>query len=332
MKGERRHELQHNALADYIAGVVSSVKPYSNALLGGVLLVAVAAAGYLWWSGKSVKNEEAGCDEFLALKNKPDFRLYDLDGFKKRHEGTKVSFRVLTFAGNMGLIQGCRMLFTNKATAHEELGKAEKNYTEVLNECDDPELLMRATFGLARVHEALGRLEQAVERYEEVVQNKKWSGTACASQAKKRLEFLAQADNEWFYDRFAEYDPTPKTEPIDPRIPRFDIDSLPEPSGSGGGSSLLDLPSLDSKTGPPGDPSLLPALGGMGKTEPTDPGDDDGTETDPTAPPSEPPPSEPSATEPAIPDAAEPSATEPAIPDATEPADSGTDAAPPASR
>ena len=320
MKGERRHELQHNELADYITGVVSSVKPYSNALFGCVLLVAVAAAGYLWWSRDSVKKEEEGCDEFLALKSKPDFRLYDLDGFKKRHEGTKVGFRVLTFAGDMGLIQGCGTLFANKAAAHDELGKAEKKYSEVLDECDDPALLLRATFGLARIHEALGRLEQAVERYEEV--GDKWPGTACASQAKKRLEFLAQADSRWFYDQFAGYDPTPKTEPIDPGMQRFDIDSLPEPPGSGGGSSFLDLPSLDDGTGPPGDTSLLPILGGMGKTEPDDPGDDDGTETDST--PTDPPPSEPGATD--------PSATEPAIPDTTEPADSGTDAAPPASR
>jgi len=308
MKGERRHELQHNALADYITGVVTSVKPYFNAILGCVLLVAVAAVVYGWWSRDSANKEEEGCDEFLALKSKPGFELYDLDGFKKRHEGTKVSFRVLTFVGDMGLIEGSRKLFTNKADAHEELGKAEKSYSEVLAECDDPAMLLRATFGLARIHEALGRLEQAVERYEEV--GEKWPGTACASQAKKRLEFLSQADSTWFYDRFAEYDPTPKTEPIYPGIQPFDIDSL-KPPGSGGGSSMLDLPSLDGGTGQSGDTSLPTVLGGTGKTEPTGPGDD---EAAPNPPP------------------AEPGATEPAIPDTTEPADSGTDTPPPASR
>ncbi len=327
MKGERRHELQHNALADYITGVVTSVKPYSNAILGCVLLVAVAAAGYLWWSRDLANKEEEGCDEFLALKSKAGFELYDLDGFKKRHEGTKVSFRVLTFAGDMGLIDGSRKLFTNKADAHEELGKAEKSYNEVLAECDDPAKLLQATFGLARIHESLGRLEQAVERYEEV--GEKWPGTACASQAKKRLEFLAQADSTWFYDRFAEYDPTPKTEPLDPGILPFDPSSLPEPPGSGGGSSMLDLPSLGGGSGD------------TGKTEPDDTGDDDGTEADPKSPPTEPAipdttePAIPDTTEPAIPDTTEPAipdTTEPAIPDTTEPADSDTDAAPPVSR
>ncbi|NQU24393.1 MAG: tetratricopeptide repeat protein, partial [Candidatus Nealsonbacteria bacterium] len=271
MKGERRHELQHNELADYITGIVSTVKPYFNAILGSVLLVLVAALSYFWWSGRSVEQEQAGWNEFLVQRGKADFQLFDLDEFGERHKDTEVSFRVHAFSGDMQLIQGCQNLFVNKAAARDELGQAKEHYTAVRDECDDPVLLLRATFGLARVHEALGAVDQAVERYEEVVQNKEWSGTACASQAKKRLESLAQADNKWFYDQFAEYDPTPKTNPIDPGMLPFDPSSLGEPSGSGdgsGGSSLLDLPLLDGGTSQPDDTSLLPTFGGTGTTEP----------------------------------------------------------------
>jgi len=322
MKGERRHELQHNALADYLAGIITAVKPYSNAILGSILLAIVAAGAYLWWTRGSAEKEMAGWDEFLVVKNRQNFDLFDLDGFDQRHEGTKVSFQVLAYVGDRRRIDGCRNLFISRVAANDDLDEAEKQYNAIREKCDDPALLLRATFGLAHVHEARGRLDDAEKLYEDIV--KKSPKTAYGNQAKRRLEFLAQTDNRWFYDQFAEYDPTPKAPAFDPGILPFDPNSLLEPPGSGG-SSLLDRPPLEGGTG---DTFLLPNLGGSSDpTEPDDPGDDGGettpgpegtgnetpaagTETD-SAPPG---PADPMPT---------PGTTEPATPDATEPADPG---------
>ena len=41
MKSEERHKLQQNELADYLAKVVEKIKPYQNAILGGIILVLV---------------------------------------------------------------------------------------------------------------------------------------------------------------------------------------------------------------------------------------------------------------------------------------------------
>ena len=46
MKGERRHELEKNELAAWLAKTFGVVIPYQNAILGAVLLVAVVAVGF----------------------------------------------------------------------------------------------------------------------------------------------------------------------------------------------------------------------------------------------------------------------------------------------
>ena len=49
MRSERRHELQTNALADWLGTVIERVQPYQTSLLGVVLLAAMLAVGGAWW-------------------------------------------------------------------------------------------------------------------------------------------------------------------------------------------------------------------------------------------------------------------------------------------
>ncbi len=53
MKRERRHELQHNALAEWVNGVLQTIKPHLNKILLGVLVVALVFLVVTWWTRRS---------------------------------------------------------------------------------------------------------------------------------------------------------------------------------------------------------------------------------------------------------------------------------------
>ena len=50
MKSERRHELQHNELADWLIKAGQQIKPYQNAMLAGAVALFILSA--YWLQGK----------------------------------------------------------------------------------------------------------------------------------------------------------------------------------------------------------------------------------------------------------------------------------------
>ena len=46
MKSERRHELQHNALVDWMTQTGKTLKPYQNIILSAVVIGLVTFAAY----------------------------------------------------------------------------------------------------------------------------------------------------------------------------------------------------------------------------------------------------------------------------------------------
>ena len=54
MKSERRHELQHNDLAEWILKTYERILPYRNTILGVGLLVVVLLVGMSFWHSQDV--------------------------------------------------------------------------------------------------------------------------------------------------------------------------------------------------------------------------------------------------------------------------------------
>lgn len=212
MKSERRHELQHNVLADWIGQILDKLKPYSMAILGLALLVMLGISVYAWQTKFSAATSAKAWGDFhLAFTSgEPS----DLDDVAEKHPGTDVAHWAAVVAADVYLNQGCQELFSNKASASQELRKAVEHYKRVLQESRVSALRERATFGLARAYEALagtrqseGELENAKKNYGEVV--KTWPGGAYAAVATQRLEDLQRQDIKKFYDDFAAWEPKP---------------------------------------------------------------------------------------------------------------------------
>ena len=236
MKGDRRHELQRNDLADWLAKTAEQVRPYSRVLTLGVLVCVLAALVYIYVSRRSTAQASlASNDLYRGLSARS---AADLEGIAAQFPSHNVGHLSAVLAGDMHLSRGCMELFENKATASDELRKAVEQYRAVQDGCREPALLEQATFGLGRAYEALagtrqsqGELDKAIQTYEE--QLAAWPDGPYAASATRRLADLKRDETKAFYDKFAAFDPKPAvTEqpgPLD-APPSFDLDSIDEDS------------------------------------------------------------------------------------------------------
>ncbi len=212
MKSERRHELQHNALLDWLMQTGEKAKPYMNVILLGLVVVVVGFVGYRWMSATSANKEAAAWDSVFQAMNTND--TSQLDQTIEDHGNTAAAQWAAVIAGDIRLAAGCQELFTTKATAIDQFDKAREEYKGVLKDCQDSVVRERATYGLARTCEAMAgtrqsqqALDDAIEQYEEIVT--KWPEGAYAKAAQARLNALSQPSTKEFYDALAVWEPRP---------------------------------------------------------------------------------------------------------------------------
>lgn len=272
MKSERRHELQHNQLGEWLNNALVTVKPFQNIILASLVLIVVVAGMSAWWMRESAAKTAEAWDSFFnafATGNVEQF-----DEVAAQAAGTGVDNWSRIVAGDLALGQGCQGLFSDKATASEDLRKAVEQYMAVLKQTKQPMLRQRATFGLARAYEALGgtrqsqgELDKAIEQYQKLVDT--WPEGAYAKLAARRLEAIQSQEIKSFYDDFAEYNPQPAStdQPGMPgeQLP-FDLDSLPDgPTTTPDAEESTDAPAADAKPAEAPAADAKPASEGAGQ-------------------------------------------------------------------
>ena len=292
MKGERRHELERNALADWLVKAFEVIKPFQNAILGVVLLVAVVMVVYTVWSARASGQQAAAWDVFhravwdLSQGNPSPT---DFEAIVDDYPDTDVALWARVMAADLHLAVGCDQLFLDKGLANQELREAVDHYLAILDsDRSGPELRQRATFGLARAYESQGNLEKAMGHYEEV--GKSWPDGAYAAAAASRLDDLKRPATRELYDRFAKFDPRP-VPPVGTgqpgERPAFNLDSLKE-EGSLFDPKFFELDDNGTEEDQPKETPDTPAEPGESRpeapdTEPadTDPADTEPADTDP---------------------------------------------------
>ena len=243
MKSERRHELQHNALADWLESTGKSIQPYLNHIFLVGLIVVIALLGYTWWSRTSTaEKSEAWNEYYLGLDtNDPEALNNVIENFKNSTAANMAS----ALTGDFRLNRGGFQIFQNKATGELELTKAMRSYESTLRGAKNPMLLARATFGLGRANESKCELDEAERFYREVVAN--WPDSAYALMARERLDDLERLETKKFYDDFrSKFDADSKfSEELDipAQAPAFDPRNVPEEMPA----DLPDLPERDAK-------------------------------------------------------------------------------------
>lgn len=265
MKSERRHELQHNLLLDWLKNSSETIKPYTNAIIGVLVLAMVAFFAWSWWSKQSAADKAAGWTAFFDARttDKPS----DLQDVAERYAGSPVAHWSQTVAADMNLATGCQELFQNKALANQHLQEARDAYMTVLDQTRNPELRQRATYGLGQSYEAMagtrqsqGELESAIGQYKKLVDE--WPNSVYAYLAQQRLKALERNETKEFYDAFAKYEPPGQRGATGER-PIFDPGSLGEPAPS---SSLT--PPSSPPPPSPADQDTTAVEGGAAETVP----------------------------------------------------------------
>jgi hypothetical protein len=174
----------------------------------------------------------------------------------REYEGEAAGMWAQVALADLKLGEGIKSLFTDKAAAKKNLTTAVEHYEAVIPEAEDPLLIARARFGLARALESQGELKGAREVYEQIVEE---SGTnAYVSLAEERLKDLKRGETQDFYAWFEQQKPVsvpPAGSSLLPGTPGeklpFDDSLLGTPGDVNfSGKNLLDIPELDKGTGP----------------------------------------------------------------------------------
>ena len=292
MKAERRHELKHNELADWIGERVETLRPHAAGIALGIGVLLVIVLGSLWYfSGENTATARAWSQYFDAFNGREPQKV--LQNLAAEQSGSKAAWWALAAVGDMNLSEGAALLHTDRTEARKHLEVAEQAYKKV-ELSDDQMLKSRARLGLAKVYESMCQPKEAKKYYEMVATADKNSaiGKAAAADAKRMDDSRNIAFLDWFANQ------TPKRPAPFPgmggNVPGLPNDLPERPDISLPSSLGIDVGSANPAAPPP----ALPAPGGA--TPPADA------------------PSEPAATDAAK--AAAPEAAKPAAQDNAKPA------------
>ncbi len=241
MNSERRHELQENILANYMARLNHSIEPYSKPIALGIAALVIAGLGYILYTGK-VSGDRSDAT-FELLKQSSTFDPDDLAGVSAKFPDTPAGEWANLYQGSALLAQGSRNLYANRNDAEDTLLEASKAFRNALADGKNPLLRSRAHFGIARTEETLGNLDKAIDAYKACIAVNESDEMVKACE--ERIAALSNPDTKEFLAWFKEQDFSPK----DPSAPP----SLPS------GTMLPDLPDLS-----------LPDLGETSDKEPAD--------------------------------------------------------------
>jgi len=244
MKTERRHELQTNVLADRLAHFIATVEPYSQMILAGVVAVLVLIFAFLYMSARQTERLTEGWNEYFAAFNAQD--VTKLATVAESFPKTPVADWGRLITADILLATNIGNLFDDKANAKQEIRRAANLYSNLFKSSDEPVILERAEFGLARAHESLGELSKAEGFYKAVAAH----GGAFAGLAKERLEDVKRPEVKEFYDWFAKYEPPSATEKPDKKLD-FLRESLDNPN-----PSVMQLPGSITDKLPANHPAL----------------------------------------------------------------------------
>ena len=234
MKGERRHELQHNDLLVWTNRFVEKIKPQATLITLLVVLAVVALVGWKWWDWQSTDRAARAWDDLFGAMSSGN--PVTVSNVAEMRPNSDVGHWAAVVAADMYLGTGCQELFTSKSQAIQNLEKAVQQYSNVLDESRTPDLRRRATYGLAKAYEALAGarasendLEKAIETFQTLLST--WPHGPFAEDATRRIEYLQRKDTKEFYDKFVKFDPKPEFtpgSPADPNAPALDLKSLDE--------------------------------------------------------------------------------------------------------
>lgn len=335
MKAQRRHELEQNKLAQWLAQVVVRVRPHLTKIILAVTALLAAFLIVSVWRSLASQGRTAAWDALFTVER--GGTLADLENLAEENPGSVSGQWAALMVAERRSDDGCELLFSNKENAAEELQKAVAVYSQLLDKNRDviEGLRERALIGRAKAYEALAGaypgnrddLEKAVADYQEVAS--RYADGPYAASANRQVAFLNSPEGRRFYEKYAAYKPKPPASRTPAALGSpddFTKRATTKEGDSSKGPSFEDVlkgaAAFPEKPGAgPAAPAKGPATTESPKAAPTTPETPKADSpkpapTTPETPKAEPPKPAPTPTEPPKP---EPAKTEPAKPEPAKP-------------
>lgn len=202
-------ELEGNALADGLGSVIDAIRPHLRAIALAALGLVLAAVAWMWMQQQRATLEARSWDDYLLAVRPVDPAA--LAEVVTAHPGTAAAGWARLWQAEISLDEGSQLLFVDRARATPKLEDAASLYAGVLAARPSGLLAERATFGLAKANEALGKIDEARAGYEAVVDEH--PDGLLAGPGRQRIAALSTTGTREWYDWFASQRMTPPTPP-----------------------------------------------------------------------------------------------------------------------
>lgn len=229
MKAERRHELQENQLAAWLAHKYVDVRPYVTTVVVALIALTLAWFAWSWYSSTTASAQAETWNRYYkalgetSASNDTPLREFIRD-FPDDPAGIAARERLAIIL--MG--KGANSQLTSRDASRAAYEEAIENFNVVRRETDDESLRRFASLHIALAHESRYDLEKALEEYEAVA--KTWPGSAEADRAARRIEDLKNPATKELYDWHRTVNPL-ATAPLVPQVPiepAADLGTLPD--------------------------------------------------------------------------------------------------------
>lgn len=202
-------ELEGNALADGLGDVIDAIRPHLRAIALAGLGLVLAAVAWMWMQQQRAALEARSWDDYLLAVRPVDPAA--LAEVITAHPGTAAAGWARLWQAEISLDEGSQLLFVDRARATPKLEDAASLYAGVLAARPSGLLAERATFGLAKANEALGKIDEARAGYEAVVDEH--PDGLLAGPGRQRIAALSGNGTREWYDWFASQRMTPPAAP-----------------------------------------------------------------------------------------------------------------------
>lgn len=229
MKAERRHELQQNELADWLAQKFVAVRPYVMTIVASLVGVAVLWVGWSWYSrSTATAKTEVWNQYYKALEAAGRREQQPLLDFVKAHPDEPVGIAARQRLALIQMENAANLQLTNRAASLTAYQEAIDNFKQVRAATDDETLKRFASYQIALALESRYELDEAVAEYREI--REKWPGSMEAEQADLRIKDLSNPATRAFYEWHRTVDPlaTTPAAPSVPVEPSEDLSTLPD--------------------------------------------------------------------------------------------------------
>jgi hypothetical protein len=209
MKSQRRHELQTNVLAHWLAQQIEAIKPHWQIVVGVLVGVVLVAVLIVMMNAPRQGSSGPWTSLFEAMQSPESEDT--LRNVISRNEGTTPGWYARLALTDLELQHGLRMLFTDRGRAKELLRGALEDYQDVAKNADQESIRRRAKWGIAKTYEGLAAtwekdesglkkkvssdLEKAVAAYRKVAAEEP-GDSAVGKDAKHNLQRLLDPDGK----------------------------------------------------------------------------------------------------------------------------------------